>query len=110
MTCHQRRKLQYLLIVSIFFVLLPLIAMGADKNLRSNDGSIEGWVSSINREVLFIDGQEYKLSGDVRVFIGSESGWEITLNTITDVGYIDKARIYINKGKAQRIIILEVQQ
>ena len=40
MICNQRRQLQYLLIVSIFFVLLPLIAMGADKNLRYNDVSI----------------------------------------------------------------------
>lgn len=110
MLCHHKRQLRYLLLVAICFILLPLIAMGADKNRRSADGSIEGWVSSINREVLYIDGQEYRLSENIRVFIGSENGWEITLNTITDVGYIDKARIYIDKRLVQRIVILEVQQ
>ncbi len=104
------RLFRYLFAISIFFTLLPLIVMGADKNRRSNDGSVEGWVSSINREILFIDGQEYRLSENARVFIGSESGWEITLNTITDVGQIHKARIHIDKGLVQRIVVLEVQQ
>ena len=101
---------RFLLTISVFFILLPLIVMGADKNRRSNDGSVEGWVSSINREVLYIDGQEYRLSENVRVFIGTESGWEVTLTTITGVGYIDKARIQVDKGLVQRIVILEVQQ
>ena len=110
MFCHQKGQLRYLVFVSIFFILLPLVAIGADMNRRSNDGSIEGWVSSINREVLYMDGQEYKLSENARVFIGSESGWEVTLNTITDVGYINKARINVDKGLVQRIVVLEVQQ
>ena len=104
------RQFRYLFAMSIFFILLPLIVMGADKNRRSNDGSVEGWVSSINREVLYIDGQEYRLSENARVFIGSESGWEVTLTTITDVGQIHKALIHIDKGLVQRIVILEVQQ
>ena len=104
------RQFRYLFAMSIFFILLPLIVMGADKNRRSNGGSVEGWVSSINREVLYIDGQEYRLSENARVFIGSESGWEVTLTTITGVGYIDKARIHVDKGLVQRIVILEVQQ
>lgn len=110
MLCHQKRQLRYLLFVLIFFILLPIIAMGADKNSRPNDGSIEGWVSSINREVLYIDGQEYRLSENTKVLIGSENGWEITLNTITDVGHINNARIHINRGLVQKIVILEVQQ
>jgi hypothetical protein len=57
-----------------------------------------------------MDGQEYRLSENARVFIGSESGWEVTLNTITDVGYINKARINVDKGLVQRIVVLEVQQ
>lgn len=101
---------RFLLTISVLFILLPLIVMGADKNRRSHDGSVEGWVSSINREVLYIDGQEYRLSENVRVFIGTESGWEVTLTTITGVGYIDKARIQVDKGLVQRIVILEVQQ
>jgi hypothetical protein len=101
---------RYLLTISVLFILLPLIVMGADKNRRSNDGNVEGWVSSINREVLYIDGQEYRLSENARVFIGSENGWEVTLNTITDVGQIHKARIHIDKGMVERIVILEVQQ
>jgi hypothetical protein len=104
------RQNRFLLTISVLFILLPLIVMGADKNHRSNDGNVEGWVSSINREVLYIDGQEYRLSENVRVFIGSESGWEVTLNTITDVGQIHKALIHIDKGLVQRIVILEVQQ
>lgn len=110
MFCHQKKQVKFLAIVLIIFILMPFIGMSAEMGRRSSDGNIEGWVSSINREVLFVEGQEYKLSGNVRVFIGSESGWEVTLNTITDVGYIDKARIYIDKGQVQRIIILEVQQ
>jgi hypothetical protein len=110
MLCHQKRQLKYLLFVSIFFILFPLIVMGADKNSRPNDGTIEGWVSSINREVLYIDGQEYRLSENTRVFIGSENGWEITLNTITDVGHINHARIHVNRGLVQKIVILEMQQ
>jgi hypothetical protein len=101
---------RFLLTISVLFILFPLIVMGADKNRRSHDGSVEGWVSSINREVLYIDGQEYRLSENARVFIGSESGWEVTLTTITGVGYIDKARIHVDKGLVQRIVILEVQQ
>jgi hypothetical protein len=67
-------------------------------------------VSSINWEVLYIDGQEYRLSENTRVFIGSENGWEITLNTITDVGHINKGRIHVSRGLVQKIVILEVQQ
>lgn len=104
------KRYRYLLFVLVFVLLLPMIAIGADKNRRSHDGNIEGWVSSINGEALFIDGQEYKLSENTRVFIGSENGFEITLGTITGVGYIDKARIYLEKGYVQRIVILEVQQ
>ena len=33
----------------------------------------------------------------LRVFIGSESGWEVTLNTITDVGQIHKAVFTLTK-------------
>jgi hypothetical protein len=110
MFCRQPRQFRYLFAMSIFFIFLPLIVVGADKNRRSNDGSVEGWVSSINREVLYIDGQEYRLSENTRVFIGSESGWEVTLNTITDVGHINKARIHVDRGLVQRIVILEVQQ
>ena len=101
---------RFLLTISVLFILLPLIVMGADKNRRSNDGSVEGWVSSINREVLYIDGHEYRLSENARVFIGSESGWEVTLNTITDVGHINKAMIHVDRGLVQRIVILEVEQ
>jgi hypothetical protein len=35
---------------------------------------------------------------------------EVTLNTITDVGHINKARIHVDRGLVQRIVILEVQQ
>lgn len=110
MVCHHKPQLRCLFIVSFILVLIPLIVVGADKNSRSRDGGIEGWVSAINREVLWIDGQEYKLSESARVYIGSEKGFEITLGTITGVGYIDKARIYLEKGYVQRIVILEVQQ
>jgi hypothetical protein len=107
---HHKLQTRCLLFVSILFMMLPLIATGADKNNRTHGGSVEGWVSSINAEALYIDGQEYKLSDNMRIFIGSENGFEITLSTITGVGYIDKARIYIDKGHVQRIVILEVQQ
>jgi hypothetical protein len=107
---HHKLKKRCLLFVSIIFLILPFIAIGADKTNRSNSGSIEGWISSINAETLYIDGQEYKLSENIRVFIGSENGFEITLKTITDVGYIDKARIHIGKGLVEKIVILEVQQ
>jgi hypothetical protein len=107
---RRSRQFRYLFAISLFIILFPLVVMGADKNRRSNDGNVEGWVSSINREVLYIDGQEYRLSESVRVFIGSESGWEVTLTTITDVGQIHKALIHIDKGLVQRIVILEVQQ
>lgn len=107
---HHKLRKRCLLFVSILCLTLPLIAIGADKNNRTHGGGIEGWVSSINPETLYIDGQEYKLSDNIRIFIGSENGFEITLSTITGVGYIDKARIYVEKGHVQRIVILEVQQ
>jgi hypothetical protein len=110
MKCHRKRHSWFLFLASIIFIVCPLVIAGADNNRRSHDGSIEGWVSAINREVLYIDGQEYKLSENTRVFIGSENGWEITLNTITDVGQIRNARIHIDKGLVQKIVILEVQQ
>jgi hypothetical protein len=110
MFLHQKRKFRYLLPVAIFLIVLSFTSLSADNNRRSNDGNIEGWVSSINQEVLYIDGQEYKLSENTRVFINSENGWEITLKTITDVGYINKAKVHVDKGLVQKIVILEVQQ
>jgi hypothetical protein len=106
------RKMMLFCCVGIIFFVSAYSHFGycADTDKRSRDGSIEGTVLSINKETLFIDGKEYPLSGSVRVFIGSESGWNVTLNTITDVGHIDKARIYLERGLVDRIIVLEVQQ
>jgi len=71
---------------------------------------IEGWVSHITQNVLYIDGGRYPLSRDVIVTLDSEEGRRITLRTITKVGYIDKARLYIENGDVIKIVILEVQQ
>lgn len=109
MICHYKLKKRFFIVLFVLF-LLPLNVLGAEKSSRSRDGSIDGWVSSINREALYIDGQEYKLSENARVFIGSENGWEITLNTITDVGHITHARVHVDRGLVQKIVILEVQQ
>jgi len=110
MICRYKFQRRYFFIILVVLFLFPSIVLGADKENQPRDGSIEGWVSSINKEILYIDGKEYRLSENVKVFIGSENGWEITLNTITDVGYITHARIHVNRGMVQKIIILEVQQ
>lgn len=107
---HKKNQFLFVALVLCFAALIPLVCYGQDKGRRPSDGSIEGWVSYINKDVLFIDGQEYRLSETTRVFLGEGDRWEVTLKTITDVGHIDKARIYLERGAVQKIIVLEVQQ
>lgn len=94
----------------LILVYAPLLVLAQTTNSRHRGGAVEGWVSSITGEILYLDGQEFPISSDVRVFVGSETGWELTLKTITDVGHIHRARIHLDRGQVHKIIVLEVQQ
>ncbi len=87
---------------------LQLILSG----MASNSGAqlIEGAVNDITQTKLYIKGNQYPISEDVDIYIGSEKGAPITLKTITGVGFIDNARVYIESGAVVKIVILEVSQ
>ncbi len=87
------------------FVVFPAITANTQ-----GTGTIEGWVSVITEDSLWIDGKEYPLYRNVRLTLDFEGGMEITLSTIISVGFINKARIHIDKGAVSHIVILEVHQ
>jgi hypothetical protein len=87
------------------FLIFPLINTSAQVT-----PTIEGWVSVITEDSLWIDGKEYPIAKNVRLTLDSERGQEMTLDDITGVGFINKARIHIEKGAVSHIVILEVHQ
>jgi len=74
------------------------------------NGAVEGWVSHITMNYLYIDGNHYPISRDVNVVLNTEEGREITLKTIVSVGHIQRARLHIERGSVVKIVILEVEQ
>jgi hypothetical protein len=67
---------------------------------------IEGNVTQINARMLVIDGQQYPISKFARVFNGSEKGMEMSVQTLSQVGKIEKARLYILGGRVEKIIVI----
>lgn len=94
-----------ILLILLMSLLLPLVS-------QSDEGTqtIFGRVDYINKNSLFMNGREYPLASGVRVTNSAERSVDVALGTITSVGFINKARIYVEQGYVTRIVIMEVPQ
>jgi hypothetical protein len=95
-----------IVVLSCFSV--PLRA--ADRPGESKQGAylvVEGRVTTVTARSLMIDDKYYSISPFVRVYNNhTENGREISMQTIANIGKIDKARIYLIGGKVEKIIVL----
>ncbi len=66
---------------------------------------IEGVVKQIAARILVINDQQYPISMFARVF--DATGSELSLQSLANVGKIDRARLYILGGKVEKIIVLK---
>jgi len=66
---------------------------------------IEGRVSRITARMLVIEERMHPVSMYCRVFM--ENGTKSSLQTLANIGKIDLARIYVLRGKVERIIVLK---
>lgn len=67
---------------------------------------VEGSVSRITARMLIVDGQQYPVSMFARVFMGSLKGQESSLQTLSNIGRIDLARLYLLRGRVEKIIVI----
>jgi hypothetical protein len=96
----------------ILLVLLVSISAStgfADDSRNSNSPFVvmEGKVTFAKARSLVLDDRSYPVSMFVRVFTGDENGPETTMQIIANTGKIDKARIYVLRGKVEKIIVLK---
>lgn len=98
------KKLSLVLVLSIL-----LASVGWTGN-KDEVGIMEGRVDFITSHALYINGMQYPISRDVEVILYSEDGPKITLETITGVGFIDRAIVYVKNGFVIKIVIQEVSQ
>ena len=110
--------------ISLLGVLIGLVMFFANTHLGfagqitiSNTKVIKNcYVSYIDEEKLFIDGEKYILSPDL--IITENQGYKIDKKTIAGVGFISKANVTIKKvrvgdkvvNEVVKIVILEMQQ
>ena len=104
-------------IVRYFFLVVFLIVMpafGVEAAARgthmNNDGAylvVEGNVTSITARTLVIDGKPYPVSMFARVFNGDLKGQEMPLYVVVNVGRINQAKLYILRGKVEKIVVIK---
>lgn len=96
-----------ILILLMFLSLVPGMVTSAEKQEQKPNTylAVEGGISSINGRMLVINGQQYPISKFVRVF--NETGHEIPLHTVAGIGKIDKAKVYVLGGKAEKIVVIK---
>jgi hypothetical protein len=102
-------------VVSIVLLLI-ILALGVESPAQGvqskREGAyllVEGKVSHITARMLVVDGQQYPISMFVRVFQDSLSGREGSLQTMANIGKIDRAKIYILGGKVEKIVVIKNQ-
>ena len=67
---------------------------------------VEGIVNQITSRMLVIDGQQYPISMFAQGYDGSEKGQRMSVQSMAEVGKIEKARLYILGGKVEKIIVI----
>lgn len=97
------------IIVLVLFVAISASTVFADDSRNSNSPYVvlEGKVTFAKTRSLFLDDRSYPVSMFVRVFAGDENGPETTMQIIANIGKIDRARIYLLRGKVEKIVVLK---
>jgi len=97
----------WIVVVSLLLT-TPVLAPAQERNERREGGYlvVEGTVTWITARTLIIDGRQYPISMFARVFNRGLKGREMSLATVANVGKIDKARLYILRGKVEKIVVL----
>lgn len=95
-------------LVGFGFVLVPHISSAESVKSDSRYTAVlEGKLTFVKARSLEIDGQQYPVSMFARVFHGDEKGPETTMQILANTGKVDKARIYVVRGKVEKIIVLK---
>jgi hypothetical protein len=98
----------------IFLVLLLCLALTgshparAEERQEMKEGAylvVEGYVKQMSARILVMNDQQYPISMFARVF--DANGTELSLQSLANVGKIDRARIYLLGGKIEKIIVLK---
>jgi hypothetical protein len=99
-----------------FLVLLMAMTMAVaceatamERQIKTEGGYLvfEGNVTRITTRTLVIDGKNFPISMFARVFQGSLRGQEIPLHVVVNVGKIDHAKLYVLRGKVEKIVVIK---
>lgn len=98
--------------LAIFLTEGMAFAIGASthgKRINTESGYqvFEGNVTRIMARTLVIDGQNFPVSMFARVYKGSLRGQEIPLHVVVNVGKIDRAKLYVLRGKVEKIVVIK---
>lgn len=105
----------------ILFILVVAMLWAVPKPSQAAT-ELEGYVSVITTQQLFVDGKRYTLvlgaleNNHVRWPVATECymkgkpAVQVTCGTLAQVGYIDKAKIRIEDDKVMRVEVLELMQ
>jgi hypothetical protein len=94
------------------FVLLTLLltlsrAVGAN---TANGVVFTDRVTVITKHELFMSGLRFFVAPHVQIYLHSDGGKTVSIKSLTSVGTIDKARIFVKGSQVTKIIVLEMQQ
>lgn len=84
-------------------------ATAQEKQIKTESGYqiFEGNVTRIMTRTMVIDGKNFPISMFARVFQGSLRGQEIPLHVVVNVGKIDHAKLYVLRGKVEKIVVIK---